>query len=375
MRLRSGVTKPRKIAVSKDRNSCGGAVALALSVTLLLPGILGAQTVPSDLLDVSIDALFEANVLSESQRASRESRWHVSYTYAFSKYSEYYNGTQKLSYDDVLFSPGEEPRTPDNYPVVPTKIEQDVHALLLAYDLSDDTTLRLQAPFVAQSTDHISVVPGYDAFTIESEGIGDVIVVADRRLAHSVNSSWRAGIGLSIPTGSIDEEGDTPRAPGNQQLPYTMQLGSGTWDLPVLLSYQKAESKLNWGLDADATFRTGTNDRGYRLGNKARFGGWLRTSTIDLFSIGMKLDYVWRDSIHGEDEALSVPNPAFPYPAAVVNPDAFGGEQVDLTVFSRIDISPYWYGEVRYSRPVYLDLNGPQSAEKYHFSVELGTYF
>jgi hypothetical protein len=39
--------------------------------------------------------------------------------------------------------------------------------------------VRAQLPFVMQSTDHISIVPGYDAFNISSEGIGDMAIVAD----------------------------------------------------------------------------------------------------------------------------------------------------------------------------------------------------
>ena len=75
---------------------------------------------------------------------------------------------------DVLFEPGAEARTEYNYPVVPTEITQEVHALRVGYDLTDATTLRAQLPFVMQSTDHISIVPGYDAFNISSEGIGDI---------------------------------------------------------------------------------------------------------------------------------------------------------------------------------------------------------
>ncbi len=38
------------------------------------------------------------------------------------------------------------------------------------------------------------------------------------------------GLTLYFPTGSIDERGATPMGP-NMQLPYPMQLGSGTYDL------------------------------------------------------------------------------------------------------------------------------------------------
>jgi hypothetical protein len=72
---------------------------------------------------------------------------------------------------------------------------------------------------------------------------------------------------------------------------------------------------------------------------------------------------------------LLVPNPQFPYPAPVTNPSAFGGEQIDLTVFLRFPFANGWYTEASYAQPLYLDLNGPQSSEKYHFSIEVGTSF
>ena len=89
----------------------------------------------------------------------------------------------------------------------------------------------------------------------------------------------------------------------------------------------------------------------------------------------MRLHYRWRDTIAGQDAALLVPNPQFPYPAPVTNPRAFGGEQIDLTVFLRFPFANGWYTEASYAQPLYLDLNGPQSSEKYHFSIEIGTSF
>lgn len=334
-----------------------------------------AQTVPTDLLDLSIEELFEANVVTEAERAEVARRWHLSYTYALSDYHDYYLGTQRISYDEVLFQPEQESRTDSNYPVVPTEIKQEIHALRLAYDLTPAVTVRAQLPFVMQSTDHISIVPGYAAFNISSEGIGDTALVMDGVIRQTLSSIWKLGAGVSVPTGSIDEAGDTPRAPGNQQLPYTMQLGSGTWDIPLLLSFRKYGAQWDWGANADFTWRTGKNDRDYRLGNKAGVGGWLQWKGFTAFSPGMRLHYRWRGTITGQDAALLVPNPRFPYPAPVTNPSAFGGEQIDLTVFVRFRFAKGWYTEASYAQPLYLDLNGPQSSEKYHFSIEVGTSF
>ncbi len=73
--------------------------------------------------------------------------------------------------------------------------------------------------------------------------------------------------------------------------------------------------------------------------------------------------------------SLRVPNPTFPYPAPVTNPNAFGGDQIDLTVFARAPFADSWHVEAAYSQPIYLDLSGPQTSEKFHFSIEIGTSF
>ena len=46
-----------------------------------------------------------------------------------------------------------------------------------------------------------------------------------------------------------------------------------------------------------------------------------------------------------------------------------------LRFFLRMPFADKWYAEVSYARPLFLDLNGPQSSEKYHLSLEVGTSF
>ncbi len=344
-------------------------------VTGLASVDLAAQTVPADLAGISIEDLFASNVVANEEREKTGKRWHLAYQFLQSDFDEYRLGTQRLSYEDVLWSGPSEQRTENNYPVVPTKITQKVHSFLLAYDFSEKLSLKLSVPFIEQSTDHISIVPNYDAFTISSNGIGDTVALADYELSRNVNSAWRLIGGISIPTGSIDEEGDTPRAPGNQQLPYTMQIGSGTWDVPVALVYEKFSQFARWGLDARAVARAGSNDRDYRLGHKFSAGAWVAWNTLGSFEPGIRLNYRWQGEIDGDDTSLLLPNPSFPYPAPVVDPTAFGGQQIDLSLFVSVAVSPAWTLRAEYSQPVWLNLNGPQSAENYHFSIGISTVF
>ena len=139
----------RKV-ISKVMRAAG---QLAVISACWIHGSVQAQTVPTDLLDLSIEELFDANVVTEADRAETARRWHVSYTYAVSDYDEYYLGTHSLSYDEVLFTPGAEARTENNYPVMPTEISQEIHALRLAYDVNESVTIRAQVPLVREGSE------------------------------------------------------------------------------------------------------------------------------------------------------------------------------------------------------------------------------
>jgi hypothetical protein len=154
-----------------------------------------------------------------------------------------------------------------------------------------------------------------------------------------------------------------------------MQIGSGTWDLPLGVTYKKYGQYLNGGSDMLAVIRTGNNDRDYRLGHKFTWAGWLSWNGGELVEPGVRLSYRWQGDISGEDVSLRVPNPAFPYPAPVVDPTAFGGQQLDLAVYVDVELAAHWNLRVEYSRPLWLNLNGPQSAEKFHLGLSIGTTF
>ena len=343
-------------------------------VSVYIAGPSYGQTVPADLLDLSIEELFAVNVDATADGSTAKlPRWSFSYNFQKSRFDDYYDGDSRVSNQDVLWKPGEEARSSKNYPVVPTHIDQEVHALRVGYNLTDVVSLSVVAPYIKQSTDHISIVSGYDEFEIKSDGIGDITIMGSYQFSGVDWGNWRAGFGISIPTGSIDEEGDTPRAPGDQQLPYTMQLGSGTYDIPGFISYGKKESKYDWGADLRGKLRLGENDRDYTLGNNLSLSGWARLTTLEWLQPSAQLSYWYSGKINGMDSDLEVPGP-YPYPAPVVDPNRFGGHQVDLKFGIRIPIiKKAQHVELFYSIPVYRDLNGPQSGEEYTFGLSFST--
>ena len=80
---------------------------------------VNAQSVPADLLDLSIDELLSADVRGSDGSITRPIRpWSFTYRYDESRFKDYLDGSNRIPVGDVLFSPGEEPRTDKNFPVV-----------------------------------------------------------------------------------------------------------------------------------------------------------------------------------------------------------------------------------------------------------------
>ena len=333
-----------------------------------------AQNVPSDLLDLSLEELFAANITdTKGDTSGTKSKWSLRYKFQRADFEGFNKGTDRLSDNEVLFSPGLEPRTDDNFPVVPTTITQEVHALIVGYQLSEQLNINLAVPYVKQTTNHISIVPSYADFTIRSSGIGDVSVIGSYQFETSGEGKLQLSLGLSFPTGSIDKEGDTPRAPGNQQLPYTMQLGSGTYDIPASIHYSGTGNGFGWGTELAAKIRLGENDRDYSLGNRFSASTWLRFNKLEWLKPSIKLIYEYSKSIDGKDIDLLVPG-AFPYPASVTNPKMYGGKQARVVLGFKIPVFAKGnYVELEIGKPFYESLNGPQTREdiRYGFKFNL----
>ena len=335
-----------------------------------------AQSPPTDLTELNIEEILALHIIGRSSAKTEDPRrWSVGYRYVYVKFDGNRDGTKDLSLEDVIFRPNtDDVRTVDNFPVVPLKICQKAHLFDLTYDMANRWSLSLLLPFIRQQTDHVSVVPNFDQFTIASEGIGDIAVSASRRVWRAESYQVMANVGLSLPTGSIDEIGPTPRVPGTDtQLPFTMQIGSGTFDLAPSLSLVGTGSGLSWGGELRGKVRLGENDRDYRLGNRFDIAVWLKTKPHPWLEPSLKLGFQTWGRIHGEDKDLKVPNPpGFPFPAAVTDPSKFGGDKLVATLgisFSGPDDHLLEHQSLQFDwgGPVYQSLNGPQPKEVWRF--------
>jgi hypothetical protein len=230
--------------------------ALIVVSIYLLCSSAYAQSPPTDLTELNIEEILALHIIKQSTAKEDNNRWSVGYQYIHVKFDGNRKGTDDLSVEEVIFRPGTEDRTVDNFPVVPLTIYQQAHLVEVTYDATRQWSISLLLPFILQKTDHVSSIVreidgqvfDFSQFIIESSGIGDVFLSVSRPI-------WRRGqhfvmstAGFSFPTGSIDEIGPTPREPGKDtQLPFTMQLGSGTYDFSPSLIYAGKNEQLSWG--------------------------------------------------------------------------------------------------------------------------------
>jgi hypothetical protein len=334
-----------------------------------------SQSTPSEFAEMSLAELLEQSIDDPYSSRQDKSPWSFSFQRSSAEFEDFLDGDNRVSEDEVLWSgPNSgEPRTDKNFPVVPGKITQTAYILSVGYAFDDRWRGHITVPYIEQNTDHISIVPNYATFEIDSSGVGDAVVSASYKLSDTERANWWLTVGLSIPTGSIDEEGDTPRAPGDQQLPYTMQLGSGTYDFPIQISYHnKGEHDVTIALAA--LIRSGTNDNDYRLGNSYSLTGRYNFHFSEILQPYIGLDIDYSDSIHGADESLKTA-PPFPYPAPITDPDLFGGTKIGARAGISWQVSDNYRLAVEVGKPIYQNLNGPQTREDWRSSVKISRPF
>lgn len=183
--------------------------------------------------------------LSSFAQSLSEKQDEVTAKSSFSPYALYYKRTFKQT--------GE---IPANTFLAPQSLDVDVFAFGTEYNITDQQALRLTGSYVEN---HI-ILKGFRTIDAKTKGLSDTRL----DYLYSINNNISLGLGVSLPTGSIDQKQN------GHLISYPGQLGSGTYDF-----VPQIEAKYSWG-DFSlrprlwATIRSGRNDQDYRLGNEFR---------------------------------------------------------------------------------------------------------
>lgn len=237
------------------------------------------------------------------------------------------------------------------YMVAPLSMDMDMLMLGGMYAPTDNLTLMVMVPYLENSMKHET---GMGArFETESSGIGDVRLTGLVGLAKGTNHSVHLNLGLSLPTGSIDEKDDTPMM-ADAKLPYPMQLGTGTYDFLPGLTYVGNSDTWAWGAQGIARLHLGENDEDYRHGNRFDATAWAARTVGDSTDVSLRLTHAHWSNFHGADPDL---NPGM---VPTADPKLRGGDRLDasLGLAWNAHESGHRLG-FEFGVPVYQDLDGP----------------
>jgi len=259
-----------------------------------------------------------------------------------------------------------------DYRMSPTKMTMDMHMFMAMYGIDDKISVMGMLHYLNNEMDMVmhmqmpgpSGMPMGDMFgSMDTSGIGDSRI----DVMYQVNDKLTTSLGWSIPTGSIDEKINmvmsgtsnsgvpmSPIASGRIQAPYSMQLGSGTYDLVPAVTYNKSLGIWNVGGQATYIYRIGENDNDYTLGDQLEVTAWGTYSINSSFTVSGRINILDWDKIDGQDPDITRRM------APTSDPDASGGTRVDLLFGLSGHINKYHMLSGEVGVPVHQDLNGPQ---------------
>ena len=238
-----------------------------------------------------------------------------------------------------------QPGQPPTLRVVPTEMTMEMHMFGLMYAPSDRVTLMAMLNYVEKEMTHTTFAGGMGTnvrgqFVTKSSGMGDTPVSALITLMGNDKYNIHATLGVSLPTGSTTEEDDILTPMGGTptvRLPYPMQLGSGSFDPIIGLTYISDSEALGYGAQWRSVLRVQDNDQDYRYGDEHNLTAWVSYEWSPVFSASLRLNYLDRGKIDGIDAAIVAP-------VQTADPDNAGLEQLDLGVGFNYAAPGNWNG-------------------------------
>ena len=279
--------------------------------------------------------------------------WMLSYRAMRMSMEGNQDGTSDISPEEIVSS--------NPLRVVPTEMTMDMHMFGAMVAPTDRFTLMVMTSYVEKEMDHITFAGPTGTvrrgeFTTRTRGFGDTSVSALIRLTQGHTNRWHATLGVSLPTGSVDETdriltpmGTTPEP----RLPYPMQLGSGSTDLITGLTYASDHGRWGWGGQWRSVLRLQDNDEDYRLGDEHRLQGWLSYRVQPWVSVSARLAFYDRGNIDGRDPRIAAP-------VQTADPDRQALERWDLQLGANVVLPGSHRLALEFGRPLRQKLDGPQ---------------
>ena len=265
------------------------------------------------------------------------------------------------------------------YRVRTESMEMDMAMLDLMYAPNDSLTLMVMPMYMWHRMTMVGIDPaagmagGYGAAMLpfgethshSAEGFSDTLVSASYRLARKPRFGAHATLGVWAPTGAVDKTN-----PDGTFVHYGMQPGSGTWDLEPSITLTGRAGPIGWGAQGGYRWRMEkANESGFRFGDVARATGWASYLLTGDLGATARLEYRHEGRIEGQyngpHKLASPPDRQGNYGGDVVRAGIGLNWRLPIGTAGRPQLSS------EFAVPVYQDLNGIQTPEKWRLALGL----
>lgn len=295
----------------------------------------------------------EAPVSVMGSHMHEKGSWMVSYRYMAMNMEDLLQGSDAISNQEVYGL---------GYMVTPLKMDMNMHMVGVMYAPTEKLTLMSMINIVENDMDMQmkNMMSGMlMPFATSSSGFGDIKIAGLYSLFNKEKSRLHGQFGISIPTGSIDNKDTTPMSGANEMiLPYPMQIGSGTVDSEVGLTYAGLCNSFSWGHQLKGVLRFGENSNDYRLGNQYTLDNWIAVKTFDWMSFSGRIEGAIIDKISGANPDL------MPMMVTTANTENSGGTFLNAGLGLNTYVLKGAFKDLQlgaeYELPLYQDVNGVQ---------------
>ncbi len=284
-----------------------------------------------------------------------EGGWMLSYRYMYMNMTDLKRGNNDEDFADVLAPNG------GQYMVTPTEMPMNMHMLGAMYAPSDKWTLMVMFNYLDMEMDHLTGMGG--TFRTTSSDFGDVAISGLYRFFNKNRQQLHGQIGLSVPTGTINNEDVTPASGGMDViLPYPMQIGSGTFDPILALTYLKQGNTVSFGSQLRGVLRIGENSNDYRLGNRYSLNNWFAVKASNWLSFSARIEGLVVGEISGANPVL---NPNMLITADTANSGGtFINSGLGFNLYAPEGALENFRFGFEFATPLFQDVNGVQLETK-----------
>lgn len=274
-------------------------------------------------------------------------------------------GTNTVSDRDAL-TIGQQLGT--NFGATPTQMTMEMHMVHMMYGLTDDITLYVMPMLLSNTMDHIrgprNPLPQGTPFTTHISGFGDTILGGLVRIYEGENDSLILNLGGSLPTGELDRVTTVPTGGRvEQEFPYPMRLGSGTFNARPGLTYKRYLPHSSFGLQFQSDLPIGRNWDNYSVGNSYQFNGWYSQLITPWLATSFRVEGLILENFDGADPDVNG------RVISTVRPDMRGGEFINFGYGAAILADDGYLLNMEAVQNIYQDLDGIQLERDWTFWV------